>query len=62
MGPAQLQLIFMAVDRITSAVMNGSQMIEKIKAMSEDEANAALDIERAKSIELKEFFEAEIGQ
>ena len=62
MGPAQIQLMLIAIDRISSAVMNGTEMIEKIKGMSEEEANAALTVERAKSIELKAFFEGEIGK
>jgi len=62
MGPAQIQLMLIAIDRISSAVMNGSEMIEKIKGMSDEEADAALTVERAKSIELKAFFEAEIGK
>jgi len=62
MGPAQIQLMLIAIDRISSVVMNGTEMIAKIKGMSEEEANAALEIERAKSIELKDFFEKEIGQ
>lgn len=62
MGPAQVQLMLIAIDRISSAVINGTEMIEKIKGMTDEEANAALDVERAKSIELKAFFESEIGQ
>ena len=62
MGPAQVQLLLIAIDRISSAVMNGAEMIEKIKGMSDEEANAALDVERAKSIELKAFFESELGK
>ena len=59
MGPAQIQLMLIAIDRISSAVMNGTEMIEK---MSDEEADAALTVERAKSIELKAFFEGEIGK
>ena len=62
MGPAQIQLMLIAIDRITSTVANGAEMIAKIKGMSEEEANAALDVERVKSIELKAFFEGELGK
>ena len=62
MGPAQLQLLLIVADRISSTIITGSALIEKIKGMSEEEANAAPEIERAKSIELKAFFEAELGK
>jgi len=58
--PAHLMLMDIAFERGIQLFSHIMELLTTIRAMSEEEATAASKVERARSVELKDFFSKEL--